>query len=471
MSRYALSLAMVAFSLGGAACGGTYYEHDGLVATGPPAVTYADPANAPVGTSATQDAEGQTTYYASEEVQVGASAETYEDTDPSALTEFRTTLDPYGTWVDDGVYGTVWVPSTTVVGADFSPYVTAGHWVYEDEYVWVSDYDWGWAPFHYGRWVYISGRGWGWIPGRRYAGAWVSWRVGYDGWGYVGWGPLAPAWYWRGGYAVGVGFAVTTPWVYCAHGDLFHPQVGGRLVASAQVGNVAAHTRAWVPAQPGVAGGGRGLANPSVSGPPPGQLGIQNPPRMPSGHAGLLKAQGYSRPESAQAYGARPPQMAQAHTTLPANSSLAPVVRGPTALPRYTAPSTLPHGNDAYTSARPQQPAWRPQPQTDGAASFRPQPQPWGNSGSAFRPSPTPQYSPPAQTFHPSPTPQYSPPSQTFRSSPTPQYNPPAQTFHAPSGGGGSFAPAPRFGGGNVAPAPARPSTNVIHGGGAMRRR
>jgi hypothetical protein len=266
-SRYALGLALAAFSFGAMACGGTYYEHYGLVATGPPAATFAE-SNRVIGTSTEQDAEGQTTYYASDEVQVGGSTEVYEDTDPSSLTEFRTTLDPYGTWVEDGTYGTVWVPSTTVVGADFAPYVSAGHWVYEDEYVWVSDYDWGWAPFHSGRWVYMSNH-WGWIPGRRYAGAWVSWRTGYDGWGYVGWGPLAPSWYWRGGYAVGIGFAPVTPWVYCAHGDLFHPSVGGRLVGSAQVGGVAAHTRPWVPAQPGVGGGGRGLATPSVSGPPP----------------------------------------------------------------------------------------------------------------------------------------------------------------------------------------------------------
>ena len=40
----------------------------------------------------------------------------------------------------------------TVVGADFTPYVSAGHWTYDDDYVWVSDYDWGWLAFHFGRW-------------------------------------------------------------------------------------------------------------------------------------------------------------------------------------------------------------------------------------------------------------------------------------------------------------------------------
>jgi hypothetical protein len=98
----------------------------------------------------------------------------YDDTDPSALTDFRGALDPYGSWGQDPTYGTVWVPSQSVVGDDFTPYVTAGHWVYDDDYTWVSDYDWGWVPFHYGRWVYGPSFGWGWVPGRRYAPAWVS---------------------------------------------------------------------------------------------------------------------------------------------------------------------------------------------------------------------------------------------------------------------------------------------------------
>ncbi|MDP9150733.1 MAG: hypothetical protein M3O36_12450, partial [Myxococcota bacterium] len=112
---------------------------------------------------------------AKDEVAVGADPEQsgaeLVDNDPSALTDFHGTLDPYGTWMEDASYGTVWVPSPTVVGPHFTPYVTSGRWAYDDDYVWVSDYEWGWAPFHYGRWVYGGGVGWEWIPGRRYAGA------------------------------------------------------------------------------------------------------------------------------------------------------------------------------------------------------------------------------------------------------------------------------------------------------------
>ena len=96
-------------------------------------------------------------------IAIGVDETEYSDTDPSALTEFKPTLENHGAWVDDAADGTVWVPAKEEVGADFQPYVSAGHWTYSDEtdYVWVSDYSWGWAPFHYGRWVYLPAQGWG----------------------------------------------------------------------------------------------------------------------------------------------------------------------------------------------------------------------------------------------------------------------------------------------------------------------
>ncbi len=107
--------------------------------------------------------------------------------DPTA---FQPVLSPYGEWVEVDGYGRVWRPYSAAVGADFTPYGTNGHWVYTDEgWVWVSDYAWGWAPFHYGNWVYAD-EGWAWIPGSVWAPAWVQWRYGG---GYVGWAPLGPA--------------------------------------------------------------------------------------------------------------------------------------------------------------------------------------------------------------------------------------------------------------------------------------
>ncbi len=99
--------------------------------------------------------------------------------------EFYDQLAPYGTWVQDDYYGDVWIPN---VDEDFRPYATNGYWA-QTEYgnTWVSDYPWGWATFHYGRWHYDDYYGWEWIPGHHWAPAWVSWR---HGGGYYSWAPL-----------------------------------------------------------------------------------------------------------------------------------------------------------------------------------------------------------------------------------------------------------------------------------------
>jgi hypothetical protein len=226
----------------------------------------------------------------------------YDDADPAALSDFRPTLDPYGTWVDDPNYGTVWVPSADVVGDDFAPYVSGGHWAYDDDYVWVSDYSWGWAPFHYGRWVY-TGRSWGWIPGRRYAGAWVSWRYGVPGWDYVGWAPIGPTWCWRGGLAVGVRFAPRAPFAFVARNDLFAGPVRRSVVPQGPLlVGVSTHTRPWGGDVPP-----RGYR--VSSGPPPGVLGI---PTSSVVHTtpvdrGVMQARAFASPSSAVALGAHAP--------------------------------------------------------------------------------------------------------------------------------------------------------------------
>ncbi|HLK38151.1 MAG TPA: DUF6600 domain-containing protein, partial [Polyangiaceae bacterium] len=253
--------------------------------------------------------------------------DSYSDTDPSALSDFRSTLEPYGSWTDDPTYGTVWVPSPSVVGSDFTPYVSAGHWAYDDDYVWVSDYDWGWAPFHYGRWVYGGPVGWEWIPGRAYAGAWVSWRYGWDDWGYVGWAPLPPTWCWRRGVAVGLGFVPVAPYGFVATGNLFAPGVGSRLVVGAQVGVIGAHTRPWVPASPSV--GGRVVARPGVGGPPPSALNLSTSAvvRAPVSDRGLMQARSFARPGTAVALGAHPVQGQVARAAAPSSFAAARSVR------------------------------------------------------------------------------------------------------------------------------------------------
>ncbi|WP_229207877.1 DUF6600 domain-containing protein [Dyadobacter beijingensis] len=100
---------------------------------------------------------------------------------------FYDELAPYGRWVRNPHYGSVWIPD---VPRGFQPYSTAGYWE-QTEYgnTWVSEYDWGWAPFHYGRWSFDDYYGWFWVPDYEWGPAWVNWR---SGGGYYGWAPLGP---------------------------------------------------------------------------------------------------------------------------------------------------------------------------------------------------------------------------------------------------------------------------------------
>ena len=140
-------------------------------------------------------------------------AQSYDDGyDAQAYTEFQTALAPYGAWDYDSSYGYVWSPSASIVGAGFSPYATGGNWALtEYGWTWVSDWSWGWAPFHYGRWITRAGR-WSWVPGSMWGPAWVSWR---SGGGYVGWSPLPPR-----GVRLAGGYGVRSPWRFAPAASL-----------------------------------------------------------------------------------------------------------------------------------------------------------------------------------------------------------------------------------------------------------
>lgn len=101
---------------------------------------------------------------------------------------FYEQLAPYGSWVNYNQYGYVWIPTSVSTG--FRPYGTSGHWVFtSDGWTWLSNYNWGWAPFHYGNWFYDDAYGWMWMPGYDWAPAWVTW--GEYG-GNYGWAPIGP---------------------------------------------------------------------------------------------------------------------------------------------------------------------------------------------------------------------------------------------------------------------------------------
>jgi hypothetical protein len=406
-------------------------------------------------------------------VPLGSDEGSYADTDPAALTEFREPLAPYGTWVDDPTHGTVWVPHTEVVGNDFVPYQTAGHWTYDDEYVWVSDYSWGWAPFHYGRWVHVGYRGWAWIPGRRYAGAWVVWRTGPVGFGYVGWAPMAPTWYWHAGYPYAYYAPPAPRYVYCPRGDVFHPAVGGRVVAGGAHAEAEAGTRPYVPAQPSVGAvartpaqptvDGRTPAQPSVGGRTPAQpgvggrrlakvdgpdpsrdLGVASLPPPPRDNPGLVRAAAYADPVTAKSYGARAP-MGQASRAEPvAVTAFAPPARpsridAAATAPRYQGIEPRPQPAAPSAPTRFQSvdsaPRYEPPRFSDRAAYSPPTPQAprspafsTPSRDSMVQVAPQPRASSPAPMVQAQPQPRFTAPSRA--ASPPP--SPPAMTRVAP---------------------------------------
>jgi hypothetical protein len=95
---------------------------------------------------------------------------------------------------EDVISDYVWRPSVSISFVDWNPY-TFGHWEFcRFGWVWVSDYNWGWAPYHYGRWWFSHRWGWVWSPGHRWAANWVSWCHTRN---HIGWHPISPRTPWR----------------------------------------------------------------------------------------------------------------------------------------------------------------------------------------------------------------------------------------------------------------------------------
>jgi len=190
-----------------------------------PADDYAAPSEetaAPADEPAYDDSGSYTDSYADSSVDdssYGDSSVGYDDAAPYdrgavSTSQFQRTLAPYGRWVRTPEYGLVWIPSQRVVGSNFVPYATGGNWRYSNAgWTFVSDWNWGWAPFHYGRWYRAPRLGWVWIPGSVWAPAWVDWRYGD---GYIGWAPLPPR---RFAYLL----RSHDYWFFCSARDLWRP--------------------------------------------------------------------------------------------------------------------------------------------------------------------------------------------------------------------------------------------------------
>lgn len=408
-------------------------------------VTWEEAPAAPAEAAAAPDAESTFT----EPVEADAQ---YADTDPSALTDFDPALRPYGRWRDDPTYGRVWIPNRDVVGPDFAPYVTSGHWALtaDNQWIWVSDYPFGWVVFHYGRWVWIQNVGWAWIPGRQYAHAWVVWRVPEPGYYYVGWAPMPPDYIWVNGVAVGVGFGVYYSWVFCPSSHVFHHHVHSYIVHDHHhVHYIAGHTHRWRPPR----------GHPRYHGPPPQRAHVP-------AHA-MPRTRTAANPKAVAA--SRPPNggTAQRMRPTPTGRTLQNP-RGGAAPGRTVRP--VPRGSRSLgaglTPARP-----RPSPSTSAPVRTAPPPAyappsrsaPPPNYGAPGRAMPAPGYAPPSRS---APPPRYSPPN---RSAPPPRYTPPPSKSSPPPS---RSAPPPRYSPpSRSGPPPTfRPSPPPSRGGGRGRR-
>ena len=162
---------------------------------------------------------------ASAEVRVGASFDF-----------FYSNLSSHGEWALSGSYGRVWQPA--VYRAGWNPYYD-GHWVYTDVgWAWVSDYEWGAIPYHYGTWVMDADIGWCWVPGYVWAPSWVVFRTGPD---YIGWAPVPVR------YSVGMSIGSMSygpdAYVFVSSRDFLAPRVRGYAVPANRTTVIINNTR------------------------------------------------------------------------------------------------------------------------------------------------------------------------------------------------------------------------------------
>ena len=386
--------------------------------------------------------------------------DSYDDGyDPQAYTEFQDDLSAYGNWIDDGMYGRVWQPETSLVGADFTPYYSGGHWALtEFGWTWVSDWSWGWAPFHYGRWIVVSGYGWCWVPGTIWGPAWVAWRAGD---GYVGWAALPPR-----GVSVTVTYGARSPWRFSRAADMgvgrprcvpmrdtsgmfrrttlvtndrvltrgtatVHINAGPRHVNTAMPVRLASvapqafpqrailpHRGATMSARPWIRAATSGGGIPANN-----NNGAWVAPHGGSTPAGAGAGRFMARPPAA---GRTPPTRIAAPS--PYTSFAAPHIYNP---PRPVAPATHASSQPAYASTAPR--TYNP-PANNGAHIYSP---PTSNGATHIYNPPTTSgathiYNPPASNLAPhtyGPTPTFGTPHTFNNPAPARVYNPPPRTF------------------------------------------
>jgi hypothetical protein len=365
------------------------------------------------------------------------------------LPTFHAALSPYGTWVDRPS-GEIWVPSASVVGADFRPYDSGGGWVYTDE-GWYFDtaWDWGAIPFHYGRWTFESEYGWVWVAGYDWAPAWVDWSYGG---GYVGWAPLPPA---------GVVVSVSSPhWYYVEERHFAAPRVATHVLP---VGRAHYAATVAMPMRTPHSAAGRWYAGPKASavsrasGRPILAARISAPARGADYRVTIdRRAPGVTGKVSSPAMAPRAPAPVRAHVApAPGPSRVAPApgaarfAPSPAPARKVTSPALAPRPSPPVRPAPDRSPARvapdraparvapgpAPSRLAPGPAPSRPAPvrsdvKGPGPSPRMTAPAPAPRPPPPARSTMSGPahgpSPAAAPPSPRPRPSPAPAPRPPA---------------------------------------------
>jgi hypothetical protein len=306
--------------------------------------------------------------------------------------EIDATLDGYGQWEESEDYGRVWVPDTTAVGVDFTPYETDGSWIWSDAgWNYQCDLSWGWLPFHYGRWGWFDNH-WGWQPGHQWSAGAVEWR---GGGGYTGWRPLTPI---IGDHRAGVNIrdhrtvtASDSQWRFTANNEFGKGHIKGHLFQNPSEGLRVTSL----------------VQHPSLR-------GNYSPVSSASLMRNRLSSNFARNNQAMRSNNVARPQAQQGVRTQPQGSR--------------SQSNNAPYRGNTPTWRRPesQQPSYRP--------TYHPPVQSYGNRGGYQQPSrsytaPSHSYSPPARAYGGSFSPHTSAPSHSSSNS--------GGSFH-PSGGGGS---------------------------------
>lgn len=324
--------------------------------------------------------------------------------------EIDATLDGYGQWIETDDYGQVWRPDATVVGVDFTPYESGGSWQYTDAgWAFACDYDWGWLPFHYGRWAWFQDY-WGWVPGYRWAPAWVEWR---HGGGIVGWRPMAPR---------------IRDHRYGALGGRDYHHGGGPLIRDHR--HPRQHDAHWRFAT--VPDFGRPHIRSHLYHNPAEGLRVTSTVAAPplrartAVHPGDLMRHRFaagSRPTQSAPGGYGGPQQERDHrASAPGRASQPTQSDRPTRYPPYNPP------------ARTYQPPVRTQPYAPPARTYQPPPRSYNPPPRSYNPPPARTYQPPVRSAPP--VRMHTPPARTF--TPRAPSPPPARSWSPPASSGSS---------------------------------